>query len=106
MRPTIQAGEMSTQFTCTTCGTAFRAPLDGLAASLVAEESARCARLGELAGQRKALEAARMQAGFAGVVEIDTANLLVRRENMSRLESALKLEFDEILRLMRHKRRD
>jgi hypothetical protein len=97
---------MSTQLTCATCGTAFKAPLDSLAASVVAEESARCARLGELAGQRKALEAARMQAGFAGVVEADTADLLVRRENMSRLESALKREFEETLRLMRHQRPD
>jgi hypothetical protein len=89
---------------CTTCGIAFEAPTEAAGADFVAEESARCARLAQLDDQRKALEAARMQAGFAGVVDVDTADLVVHRENMSRLEAALRSEADEIIRAMRHRR--
>jgi len=89
---------------CTACGAAFEAPPDVEAAGFVAEESARCARLGELVEQRKTIDAARTQAGFAGVVDADTADLVVHRESMSRLDAALKSESEAIVKAMKHKR--
>jgi hypothetical protein len=95
---------VSAQLTCTACGTAFEAPRGAEAAQFAAEESARCVRLGELAVQRKSLDAARTQAGFAGVVDVDTADLVVHRETLSRLDAALRSESEDILRAMRHRR--
>lgn len=88
---------------CASCGTAIEAPAGGDAAAFAAEESARCARLGELREQRNAL-AIRMQAGFAGVLDIDTADLVAQRQSLAKLDAALHAEHDEIARAMRHAR--
>ena len=89
---------------CAACGAEFELPAGEAAAGFPAEEAARCARLGELREQRRTLEAARTQAGFAGIVDADTVDLVVHRESLSRLDAALKSEQDEIERAMRHKR--
>lgn len=94
----------TTELTCITCGKSFAAPAGREAAGLVEEESSRCSRLREINEQRKALDVARAQGGFAGVPggESDTVDLLAHRESMSRLDSALKKEADVIIAAMLH----
>jgi len=92
--------------TCSTCGKSFAAPQGGEAAGLADEESARCARLREVTEQRAALEAARTQAGFAGVLhgneDKDTMDLVMQRASLSRLDAALKAEAEELAASMLH----
>jgi hypothetical protein len=91
---------------CTTCGQYFRVPAEraDTAAALIEEESARCARLREIAQQRQAL-AARIQAGIAGVLgsdRIDTNDLVAQRQSLAQLEATLKAEEEELSRGMLH----
>ena len=94
--------------TCTNCGRSFTPPAgyahESLAA-LLAEESARCKRLGEVNRQRQSLIAARTQAGFAGVLgteTVDTVDIVAQRESTSRLDTALKEEADDLAKIMLH----
>lgn len=92
--------------TCTTCGKAFAAPAGREAIGLVEEESARCARLREIAEQRNALDVARTQAGFAGVLhgsgETETVDLVMQRASISRLDAALENEAQGLAAEMLH----
>jgi hypothetical protein len=96
----------TTELNCTTCGKTFAAPAGGRAVELVAEESARCARLRDVNERRKALDAARIQAGFAGVLhgngEKDTGDLVMQRDSMLRLDAALKNEAEALTAAMLH----
>lgn len=95
---------MNATLKCASCGATYEPPAADHAAGFAAEEAARCARLGDLREQRRTLEAARTQAGFAGVVDVDTVDLVVQRESLSRLDAALRSEHDEIERAMKHTR--
>ena len=92
--------------TCNTCGKAFAAPPGREGAGLVEEESARCARLREVNEQRAALEVARNQAGFAGVLhgneDKDTMDLVMQRASLTRLDAALKAEAADLSAAMLH----
>lgn len=92
--------------TCTACGKTFAAPDGRAAADLVEEESARCARLREVSEQRRALDAARTQAGFAGVLhgteDKDTVDLVMQRDSMARLDAALKKEAEGLAAALLH----
>ncbi len=94
------------ELTCVTCGTSFAAPAGRETVGFVAEESARCARLRDVNERRKALDAARTQAGFAGVLhgneEKDTGDLVMQRDGMLRLDAALKKEAEELAAAMLH----
>jgi hypothetical protein len=73
--------------------------------ALVEEESARCKRLGEVKRQREALAAARLQAGFAGVIgnePVDTVDMVAQRDSMSRLDATLQDEAEALARAMGH----
>jgi len=93
---------------CRNCGTVLALP-KGLAQSAVSAlaeaESARCARLGEIAQQRHAL-AVRIQAGIAGIVgsdRLETNDLVVHRRSLAQLEETLKAEFEDLSKIMLHK---
>lgn len=86
--------------TCTSCGAAFEAPKGADSAAFAADESARCARLREIAQQRGSLDVARTQAGFAGVTE--TLDRFAQKASLDRLELALKAEAEKIRRAMQH----
>lgn len=86
--------------TCTSCGAVFEAPPGGDAAAFAADESARCARLREIAQQRSSLDVARTQAGFAGVTE--TLDRFAQKASLDRLELSLKAEADKIRKAMKH----
>lgn len=94
------------ELTCTTCGQTFAAPDDRAAPGLVEEESARCARLREVNERRKALDAARNQAGFAGILhgdeDKDTVDMVMQRDSMARLDSALRDEAEGLAKQMSH----
>ncbi len=93
--------------TCTNCGRSFSLPAgyaDESLAALIAEESARCKRLGEVNRQRQAL-GARTQAGFAGVIgteTVDTVDLVAQRRSLAQLDATLKAEAEELAKAMRH----
>jgi hypothetical protein len=86
---------------CATCGGAFDPPPGQEAAAFAAEESARCARLREIAAQRAALQAARTQAGIAGVTE--TVDRVAHLASVDRLELALKAEEERLRGTMVHR---
>lgn len=93
--------------TCATCGKSFASPAGVETAAFAAEESARCARMREIDAQRKAIDAARKQAGFAGfpqstTTDNDTADVVMQRHSMARLDAALRLEAEELAKRMRH----
>ena len=76
--------------------------------ALTEAESARCARLGEIAQQRQAL-AVRIQAGIAGIVgsdRLETNDLVVHRRSLAQLEETLKAEFEDLSKVMLHKPRE
>lgn len=93
--------------TCTHCGKPFTPPADRARESfvaLIAEESARCERLGELNRQRQAL-AARGQSGVAGVVgdeAVDTVDMVAHRKSLAQLDATLKAEAEGLFRAMMH----
>ena len=91
---------------CTTCGKAFVVPAGREVAGLVEEESARCARLREIEEQRRALDATRTQAGFAGALhgsgETDTVDLVMQRNSMMCLDAALKNEAEGLVAALLH----
>ena len=92
---------------CKTCGKSFAPPAghaSAASADLVEEESARCSRVREITRQRQVL-AARMQAGIAGVLgsePIDTMDLVSRRQSLAQLDATLKVQADELSRVMLH----
>lgn len=88
------------RLTCTNCGGAFDVPAGHEASAFAADESARCARLREIADQRRALDAARTQAGFAGVTE--TLDRVAQQTSMERLDMALRVEAAGIEKAMAH----
>lgn len=93
--------------TCANCGKSFVVPAGHETAAFEAEESARCARLREIDEQRKSIDAARKQAGFAGfpqstTTDNDTVDVVMQRHSMARLEAALRSEAEELARQMRH----
>lgn len=88
---------------CTTCGAAFEAPQGRDATGTILEESARCARLREINEQRKALEVARTQAGFAGMTaSSETMDRVAHQTSMARLDLALKAEAEKISGALLH----
>jgi len=94
------------ELTCATCGKSFMpaAGHGGTTATLEKEESARCSRMREIAQQRQAL-AARTQAGFAGVLgsdTVDTVDLVAQRRSLAQLDATLKVEADELAKVMWH----
>ena len=105
-QPGIAAPENSA-FACRTCGKPFTPPAahaSEATAALVEEESARCSRLREITQQRQSL-AARIQAGFAGVLgteAVDTVDRVVQRQSLGQLDATLKAEAEELSKVMRH----
>ena len=92
---------------CRTCGKSFSSQAvhaNEAAAVLVEEESARCRRMREITQQRQTL-AARIQAGFAGMLGTDTADtidLVAHRKSLAQLDSTLGKEAEDLSKLMRH----
>jgi hypothetical protein len=105
-QPDDSASEVSA-LKCKTCGKSFDPPAGHASegsAALVEEESVRCSRLREITQQRQAL-AARMQAGFAGVLgseSVDTMDLVAQRRSIAQLDAALRAEAEELSRVMLH----
>lgn len=105
-QPGVSASENSA-LKCKTCGKSFAPPAghaSEASAALVEEESARCSRLREITQQRQAL-AARMQAGFAGVLggdTVDTVDLVAQRKSLAQLDATLKAEAEGLSKVMRH----
>ena len=90
--------------TCATCGESLTIQNGRVLMEFVNEESARCARWREIAQQRQAL-AARIQAGFAGVVgtdTMDTVDKVAQRQSLTQLDATLKTEAEELERVMGH----
>jgi hypothetical protein len=92
---------------CATCGKSLVSPVGLEPAAFAAEESARCARMREIDTQRKAIDAARKQAGFAGfsqstTTDNDTVDVVMQRHSMARLDAALRIEAEELAGKMRH----
>ena len=76
--------------------------------ALIEEESARCARLGEIAQQRQTL-AMRIQAGIAGIPGregVETNDLIAHRQSLAQLEQTLKAQYAELSKVMIHKPRE
>lgn len=86
--------------TCANCGASVEVPRGADAARYAEEEAARCARLREIGAQLGSLDAARTQAGFAGVTE--TMDRVAHRASMDRLDLALKAEAERLRREMGH----
>ncbi|HVY05303.1 MAG TPA: hypothetical protein VHB46_04955 [Burkholderiales bacterium] len=91
---------------CRTCGVPFVVPPERLAdaATFIEEESARCARMQEIQGQRQSL-AERMQSGIAGLMgsePLDTVDMLSQRRSLAHLDETLKSEADTLRWTMRH----
>ena len=92
---------------CRTCGRSFAPPAGDereASAAIVEGESARCSRLREITQQRQSL-AARIQAGFAGVLgteAVDTVDRVVQRQSLGQLDATLKAEAEELSKVMRH----
>ena len=83
---------------CATCGKSLTS------AERIDEESARCARLREIAQQRAAL-AVRMQGGIVGMLggdTIDTVDLVAQRKSLTQLDATLKAEAEGLERAMGH----
>lgn len=91
---------------CKTCGKIFAVSGGRESAALVEEESARCARLREIATQRESIDAACHQPGFTGVLhgtgDTDTVDLVMQRHSMARLDAALRSEAEGLAKLMWH----
>ena len=105
-QPGVSALENSA-FKCKSCGKSFSLPAGQASeamTALVEEESARCSRLREITQQRQSL-AARIQAGFAGVLgteAVDTVDRVVQRQSLGQLDATLKAEAEELSKVMRH----
>ncbi|MBC8008364.1 MAG: hypothetical protein H7X76_09995 [Prolixibacteraceae bacterium] len=92
---------------CKNCGKSFGVaeslPSES-AGKLVEEESARCARLGEITQQRQAL-AVRIQAGIAGVLgteAIETVDRVAQRQSLAQLDATLIAQTEELAKVMWH----
>lgn len=73
-------------------------------ADFVAEESARCCRLREIAQQRQAL-AAKMHSGIVGLLGGDTADtvdLVAQRKSFAQLDATLQAQAEALTATMVH----
>lgn len=89
---------------CKTCGKFLTLTSGQASATLVDEESVRCARLREITQQRLTL-ASRAQAGITGVLgsdTMDTVDMVAQRRSMNQLDVALKAEAGELVGKMLH----
>jgi hypothetical protein len=92
-------------FKCQTCGKSFTAPAGQASDELVEEESARCARLREIAQQRQALSL-KLQAGIVGMLgsdTVDTIDLVAHRRSLAQLDATLAAQAKELEAAMLHK---
>jgi hypothetical protein len=105
-----QTGDSGTEafaLKCKSCGAMLAVPrgLDQEATGrLIDAESARCARLREIAQQREAL-GARIQAGIAGMLgsdRIDTNDLVAQRMSLAQLAATLTAEAEDLAKFMVH----
>jgi hypothetical protein len=90
---------------CLTCGRSLAVPearTSEVAQSLADEDSARCARLRQVAEQRRALADAFARGDYVGPEDSDTVDLVMRRESMARLDGALAAEAESLAKSMWH----